>query len=803
MSASRSRSYWPAFVAIVIVLAFIVALPAAWTAWAPSFLRPELKLGLDLAGGTQLDFRISEDEIIERIATITSDIAALQNAGEGDKLRAKQAELVSVQKQHEQLVEAIRSVLERRVNALGVSEATITPSYFGNEKHLLVECPGDINIERCIKTVGKTIRLEFKEEFVGDPKAYEQKVREKIASVRHDIESKTSTLQVIGQDMSNELGVSYVDAQPVYVSELPKGLAPLAKRTATDPVYFAESTVTTSGQDQNGQEKLQQIHGVYMAEVVANPVPMDRVVKDAGEAMDTLAPTLQKSSRLNKTSERLSVSPAELQSTLQSMDIGTTKALSFPDSTAAILYLAGRTEGTERMEASHILVQYAGAERAPASVTRTREEAQALATALRQKIAAGESFTTLARTASDAGSKAKDGSLGVIRRGEMAPAFEKAAFALPKGGISDVVETPFGFHIIRADTAAAVEEQTVTYQLLRFAGTETDAQGLITKISNGEVKRPDRLMVVRSLFFSLTPTGWQDTPLNGERFRAASVSFDNLGTPVVQIQFDTEGGEIFRQLTKRNIGKRIAIFVGGSLVSAPTVQNEISGGNAVITGSRDVAEAQALAQDLNTGAIPAPIFLVGQMTIEPTLGTSALHDSVKAAIIGFIILCVLLILIYRLLGVIASVALLAYITLLIASMKLPILLVTNEHVVLTLAGIAGIILSVGMAVDANVLVFERVREELRRGKSLRSAIDIGFSKAWPSIRDGNASTLITCSILFLIGTSIIRGFAVTLAIGLFISLFTGVVMSRWLCRWLVSTALGKRTELFSNSKPEA
>jgi preprotein translocase subunit SecD len=155
-----------------------------------------------------------------------------------------------------------------------------------------------------------------------------------------------------------------------------------------------------------------------------------------------------------------------------------------------------------------------------------------------------------------------------------------------------------------------------------------------------------------------------------------------------------------------------------------------------------------------------------------------------------------MIVIYRVLGVVASLALLTYVVILIASTKLPILLISNQYIVLTLAGIAGIILSMGMAVDANVLAFERVKEELKKGKMFKTAVETGFKKAWPSVRDGNFSTLITCAILFTIGTSIIRGFAVTLSIGIFISLFTAIIVSRWFCRQIAKSPLAERIELF-------
>jgi preprotein translocase subunit SecD len=240
--------------------------------------------------------------------------------------------------------------------------------------------------------------------------------------------------------------------------------------------------------------------------------------------------------------------------------------------------------------------------------------------------------------------------------------------------------------------------------------------------------------------------------------------------------------------------------VGGELVTAPTVQQAITSGVAIITGSRDFREASRLAQDLNTGSIPAPIYLSGQRTIEPTLGAQALQMSLEASLIGLVLTVLYLVLMYRLLGVVASVALGIYGILFIALMKLPLFLVTDTYVVLTLAGIAGMILSIGMSVDLNVLIFERMREEMRRGKSFRTAAELGFERAWSSIRDSNMSTLITCAILFTIGTSIVRGFAVTLALGIVVSLITGVTITRWLVMLLARTKLAERPSLFGVRK---
>jgi preprotein translocase subunit SecD len=315
------------------------------------------------------------------------------------------------------------------------------------------------------------------------------------------------------------------------------------------------------------------------------------------------------------------------------------------------------------------------------------------------------------------------------------------------------------------------------------AQTTERQTALLQALKEQKVTRREVQLPLRSLFFSFLPTGWKDTPLDGKHFRRATATSDPLtGLPVVQITFDREGGELFYELTKRNVGKPIAIFVGGQLISAPTVQSEIPGGVAVITGSRSFDEANQLAQNLNTGAIPAPIHLVGQVTVEPTLGAEALRQSLRAALIGLLLVGVYLVIFYRVLGLLASLALLCYAIVFTAILKLPLLLFTDEYIVLTLAGLAGIILSIGMAVDANVLIFERMREELAKGKLFRTAVDIGFQRAWPAIWDSNMSTLLTAMILFLIGTSIVRGFAVTLSMGILLSMFTALVATRSLLR---------------------
>ncbi|MBP9773666.1 MAG: protein translocase subunit SecD [Candidatus Peribacteraceae bacterium] len=800
--ASKSRSsIWPVVTIIVAVLCLIIAIPDTYKAGLPGFLKPGLHLGLDLAGGTQLDFRISEDEINAREKKVQDEIATLKAQKKDEDVLRKQVELQSIQEQHSNLVEAIRAVLERRVNSLGVSEATITPSYFGSEKHLLVECPGVIDVNRCIATVGKTIQLEFKEEFSGPSDDYVKGVREKAARIDALLKTTTGSLQTIGQDLSSELAVTYTDSTPVYENQLPPILKPLWTKKKGEPIFRVEGSVQSVVQNAQGQPEVKELKGIYYAQVLEDKKPTEREITDASEAMPLLAKKLSGSVLSQKNAVDISTLPANVQKVLTAGTIGSLATVDLGSSEFGLLNLRGRIDGEPEMPTSHILVAFKGAPQAAATVTRSKEEAKARAEALKKRLNAGEDFTTLAKTESDATSKAQGGSLGVLRKGTMpAPAFATAALALTKKGqISDVVETSFGFHIIRADDVQRMSPTTATYELLATKGlnAKSTVDGWKKQIDDKKVTSVEDQMVVRILSLSLEPTGWRDTALNGQRFRSAAVTTDQVtNVPMVQIQFDEEGAKLFQQLTKANIGKRIAIFVGGDLVSAPNVQTEIVGGTAVITGSRDFEEARKLAQDLNTGAIPAPIYLAGQSTVEATLGTSALHQSIIAAMVGLALLCLFMISIYRLLGVMAAIALLFYVLLLIASTKLPILLISNQYVVLTLAGIAGMILSMGMAVDANVLAFERIKEELRKGKSLKTAVDSGFKRAWPSVRDGNMSTLITCAILFVIGTSIIRGFAITLAIGLFLSLFTSIIVSRWLCRQIAMSAFAERHHLF-------
>jgi len=280
------------------------------------------------------------------------------------------------------------------------------------------------------------------------------------------------------------------------------------------------------------------------------------------------------------------------------------------------------------------------------------------------------------------------------------------------------------------------------------------------------------------------------TQLNGKQLDRAVLEFDQTtGAPIVSLQFDDEGKQLFSDLTSRNLGKRIAIFLDGDIISAPTVQSAIIDGKAIITNIGTVQEAKELVTRLNSGALPVPIKLISQQNVGATLGIDSLHKSVQAGLIGFILVSMFMVIYYRLPGFLAVVALSIYILISVSLFKL-------FGITLTLAGIAGFILSIGMAVDANVLIFERMREELRKGKGLSQALDDGFTRAWLSVRDSNTSSLITTFILGYFGTSIIRGFAVTLALGILVSMFTAITLSRTLMKLAVRLNFLSNTWLY-------
>lgn len=326
---------------------------------------------------------------------------------------------------------------------------------------------------------------------------------------------------------------------------------------------------------------------------------------------------------------------------------------------------------------------------------------------------------------------------------------------------------------------------------------------------------------------------WKNTELSGRNLKRATLQFNPQdNSPEVALEFDSEGGKMFADITERNIGKPVAIFLDGYAISVPTVNDRIPDGRAVISGHFNVQEAKLLVQRLNTGALPVPINLIGQQTIGASLGQKSISNSVKAGLIGFTLVALFMIIFYRLPGLMSVISLGIYVLTVLTIFKstpiwlalLFILLLVllfisvfnhlkifdgvfstllflvilaflvfyaNQPVTLTLAGITGFILSIGMAVDANVLIFERMKEELRSGKPLAAALDDGFKRAWPSIRDGNITTILTCFILMGFGTGLVKGFGATLFIGVSISMFSSIVITYILLKMFKSSWLDK------------
>lgn len=269
------------------------------------------------------------------------------------------------------------------------------------------------------------------------------------------------------------------------------------------------------------------------------------------------------------------------------------------------------------------------------------------------------------------------------------------------------------------------------------------------------------------------------TELTGRYLQKAQVSADpNTNQPLILIQFNAEGAELFEKLTSRNVGKPLAIFLDNQLISMPVVQEPISGGDAQITGQFTFDEVKKMVSLFNAGALPAPIALISQQTVGASLGLDSLNKALLAGLVGTIAIILFMMFYYRKLGLVASLALTFYVIFTAAVFKL-------LGITMTLAGIAGFILSIGMAVDANILIFARTKEEAAKGVSYASAIEEGFRRAWPSIRDSNITTMLTSVILYYLTSSFVRGFALALFLGVVVSMFSAITVSRVILRTFV------------------
>ncbi|MEF3692035.1 MAG: protein translocase subunit SecD [Candidatus Moraniibacteriota bacterium] len=396
------------------------------------------------------------------------------------------------------------------------------------------------------------------------------------------------------------------------------------------------------------------------------------------------------------------------------------------------------------------------------------------------KIKSGTSYETLIEELNnDPTSGGRKEDLGFVKKDMLPEPLNEAVFIK---GINDgevypeLLETDFGWHILKKlEERGEGDEKEVNLEHIVFAKQTAE--------------------MYREYWI------YKETGLSGKNLKDTAVVFTDKGLsePQVQLKFDEEGKNIFAEITKRNIGKSVAIYLDGEIISAPVVQTEITNGEAVITGNFTVDEAKELKSRLNEGALPVPIKLVSQQSVGATLGKISLEKSLKAGIAGLAIVSIFMILYYRLLGVVATLALFVYAAMMIAIFKLSGTL-SDWPITLSLSGIAGFILSIGMAVDANILIFERIREELKKERGLEGAFNEGFRRAWTSIRDGNYSTIITSLILIWMGTGFIKGFAVILVIGVLFSMFTAIVLVKIILQFIVGNWLEKRLWLIAKIK---
>ncbi len=652
-------------------------------------------LGLDLAGGTELDYRIDLTD------------AYAQNADDDPQND------VDIQT----IAESVRDSLEARVNPAGVGEIVVQRSQVDNQEHVIIQMPPTANVEKAKQDAEKDNRLEFFEEM---PEQLNQK-RISMAGLLVELESQPWE-EVVSRVLLDDQMAHQESFGPYFSDEI---LDPaLAEKISQTPAY------------------------TIIPEIIETQTEMQTTISPEGE---------------------LSI-------------------VAYPEPIIALVYVTSHTEETREKvveasaEARHILFGYKGALRAPEDVLyETREDALTAAEELLAtlQIEGTETFADKAiEYSTEPAAQTSGGNLGTFGRGDMTGAFDEAVFTADSTGLlPEVVETEFGFHIIEIINKTDESLETVT----------------------------DTKYGYELLYWKTEDFVWNKTELSGEHLENAVAGYNELGQHLVNLLFNAEGGSLFADITGRVSSRtcngqpcRLGIKVGGVWITQPTVREKIIGRMSQITGNFTPASARQLANDLNLGAIDAPVTLAGQVTITPQLGAEQLALSLKAGIYGFIATMIFMMFSYKLAGVIAAISLTFYALLFIVILKLwPDSF--GGPIVLTLSGIAGIILSIGLAVDGNILIFERINEELKNGKSLSRAVDLGFERAWTAIRDSNLTTLLTCIILFSLGSSVIKGFAVTLIIGTLLSLFTAINVTRNLLRFLLLFPFFKASYLFSVS----
>jgi len=323
---------------------------------------------------------------------------------------------------------------------------------------------------------------------------------------------------------------------------------------------------------------------------------------------------------------------------------------------------------------------------------------------------------------------------------------------------------------VEAEWAPADESILTREKVKEFYGPEAYLNKVVT-MRNGRVESERPIILKKSV-------------ITGALLKGSWPGVDEYGNPVVDIEFNGEGAKLFSEVTARSVGKPLAIVLDKKIISAPNVREPIPSGRAQISGSFSVEEVQDLVIKLKAGALPIPVKQVELRVVGPTLGRDSINRSVMAGMVGFVLVVAFMILYYRFPGFLADVSLGIYVLIVLGLMSI-------IHATLTLFGIAGFILSIGMAVDANILIFERLKEELRLKKTIRTAVELSFQRAFSAILDSNVTTIIAAATLFFVGTGTLKGFAVTLTLGVAASMFTAITITRMLMNMAVDNGIIK------------
>jgi len=830
----------------------------------------EVSLGLDLQGGTQLDYEID-----------LSEARSFNNDDDPDND-------INIP----ELVDGVKDVIERRVNSLGVSEPNIYLSAAGEEQHIVVELPGIEDISDAKDKVGKVVQLEFKTEkdvASDEDKALAEENANAFLQQAIEDADEIEDLEAYAEDLGVlEPGrVLYYSHPDNYLDQVPADLQDIV--TELEPGQFDdEARFAQEAQQMFLEGRVVQPEGYNVVRLIetntdlrkspVNAEPFEDVMAELGQEPDE---EYYHTEDLSEDIELdvISLEPGQVSGVIDTADglqiIKMTNRLGIDDGengepepqirTAHILFKTETAESLREItplkeiaedateeERAAIEEENAAIEARNADARELNAEIEARnAPIIEANQAALEKaeeilaqlkedpslFEELARENSEDASADAGGDLGYAPPSRFVEPYSNAALELEKGAFTqELVQSQFGYHIIKLIDRKEVDEEIYQFATIKVCHAEAaNCESDVSK-ADAEAQADELLRRVREettysierLWFNASPDPWEKTELDGRYFQRADVAYDQVSfRPYVLVQFNDEGAQLFEDLTEANIGKRLGIFVGGEFISAPVVNERIAGGQAQISmGTPNVQvalqEANELARSLNAGSIPAPLKKPNELNIGASLGADSLQKSIDAGLLGLVLVCVFMLLYYRMLGLLATLSLGVYglfLTFVIQSQMPPGLAITMTFVfwcafalrlfrskldglakavfllfsvigvlfvfsvlvnpiVMTLAGIAGLILSIGMAVDANILIFERIKEEFHDGKSFLASVNDGFERAWTSILDSNVSSLITCAILFFFGTSIIKGFAINLAAGIVISMFTAIVVTK-------------------------